>query len=75
VSKSVIWSSAVFATFIGSAAYVGMSTAMTPPAPAQSQANTETIAVAAKPRAKFVKAVQKVAPAKLTSVALAENRT
>ena len=75
MSKPVIWSSAVFALFIGSAAYVGVSAAMTPPTSAASQARTETIATVAKPRAKAVKAVHAIAPAAITSAALNDHRT
>jgi hypothetical protein len=75
VSKSVIWSSAVFATFIASAAYVGVSTAMTVAGPVEQQMNTETIAVAAKPKSRSIKAVRKAIPATPTSVALDERRT
>ena len=75
MSKSVIWSSAVFALFMGSAAYVGVSTAMTPPMLGVSQASTETVAVAAKPRAKTAKGGHAIAPGAMTSAALNEYRS
>ena len=75
MNKSVVWSSAVFTMFIGSAAYVGVSTAMTPPAPVAPETSAETTIVVAKPKVKTIKAVHKIAPATVHSAALDERRT
>ena len=72
VSKSVIWSSAVFTMFVGSAAYVGVSTAMTPPAPVEPEfASVDSVVVVAKPKPKATHAVH----GSIKSAALTEHRT